>query len=65
MASAKEVAARVESALMLVDLGLTTIEQIRTYFANQGDDEAVLASLNAEYDRRIARRTQTPPSRVE
>lgn len=47
---------RVELAAFLIQLGVTTVAQVRAVFAQDSDDDAVLAALMADLDRRIARR---------
>jgi hypothetical protein len=50
--------AEIQLASMLLQLGLTTAEKIKTYFAAHSDvnDDAALAAVMAEVNWRIARR---------
>ncbi len=51
-----EILADARTAGMLLELGVTTYEKIRGYFADQGHDAETLAAILQEVDRRIARR---------
>jgi hypothetical protein len=46
---------RVMLALMLIELGVTTVEKVKGYFTQNTDDDALLAKIHAEADARIAR----------
>ena len=48
---------RILLAEMLIGIGLTTYERVKAYFTQNSDDDADLAALLAELDRRIARRS--------
>ena len=48
---------RVMFGLMLLELGVVTVEKIKGYFTQNTDDDALLAQIHAECDARIARRS--------
>lgn len=50
-------APQIQNAVMLINLGLATSQQIRALFARDGHDNEVLDGIDAECDRRIARRS--------
>jgi hypothetical protein len=52
-----ELQAQIQTASMLISLGLTTVEKIRELFSSQGKDEETLAGIMLEVDRRLARRS--------
>ena len=43
-------------AAFLINLGLTTVEQVRALFAHDGHDEETLANIMVQVDARLARR---------
>lgn len=47
----------IQTASMLIALGLTTVEKIKALFASDGHDEDTLAAIMLEVDTRIARRS--------
>lgn len=47
---------RILLAEMLIGLGITTYESIKSYFSQNSDDDAELAALISEVDSRLARR---------
>jgi hypothetical protein len=48
---------RILVAMMLVSLGVSTVEAIKGYFSQNTDDDVLLARIHAEVDARIARRS--------
>ncbi len=48
---------RIMLAAFVVQLGITTVEKVREVFASDGHDDATLAAIMTEVDRRIARRS--------
>ncbi len=49
--------AEIQTAAMLVQLGVTTIEKIATLFKSSVNDDAELAAIMTEVNTRIARRS--------
>jgi hypothetical protein len=47
-------------AVMLIELGVTTVEKVKAYFASKTDDDEVLAGIMLDVDSRIARRSDPP-----
>lgn len=43
--------------LMLVSLGIVTVQKIAEYFRGEGHDDEIVAAFIAEAERRIARRS--------
>ena len=48
---------QIQTAMMLVELGITTVQAVRGFFQSQGHDEETLDWIVAECDKRIARRS--------
>jgi hypothetical protein len=49
---------RVQVAIMLITLGVSTVEQIRGYFSKVAQDDDALAAIMAEVEQRIGRLQQ-------
>jgi hypothetical protein len=47
----------VNVAIMLLQLGVTTYDKVKEYFASKADDDQVLAGIMLDVDSRIARRS--------
>lgn len=52
-----DLVAQIQLASMLINLGLVTVERIKTMFADNGHDDETLAQIMSEVDARIARRS--------
>lgn len=48
---------QIQMAQMLIGLGVSTVTNIKAFFAAQGHDEDVLAAIDAEVTARLARRS--------
>ena len=49
--------AQIQTGIMLVNLGLTTVEKLKELFTKDGHDDETLAQIMSEVDRRIERRS--------
>ena len=43
-------------AVMLIELGVTTVDKVKALFASRGHDDAVLATIMTDVTARLARR---------
>lgn len=55
-----KLAGQIQTAQMLVALGVATVGQIRGYFASQGHDDEILAEIMLKVDADLARREKGP-----
>jgi hypothetical protein len=51
------IVSNIQVAEFLIQLGVVTVEKVKEVFRGQGHDDEVLAQIDAELDRRLARRS--------